>query len=239
MSRAAGPDDAVEVIEPSASVPFVITCEHGGARLPLPWAWPSEDAWITTTHWAYDLGAADLARELAAHTGAGAVIAGFSRLLVDPNRPLDSDGLCRRRAEGREVALNRDIDAVDREARVAYWRTYHDAVEAMLDRNDAPYVLAIHSFTPLYEGEPRQLELGVLFDRAADEGRRLAEDLAGLSLETRLNEPYSGKLGLIYSAERHAQAHDRVALEIELRQDHAVDPSMRARLVEALAAARW
>ena len=122
---------------------------------------------------------------------------------------------------------------------MAYWRAYHDAVGAMLERNAAPYVLAIHSFTPLYEGEPRQLELGILFDRAEEEGRRLAEDLAGLRIETRLNEPYSGKLGLIYSAERHAQAHGRIALEIELRQDHAVDPRMRAGLVEALAAARW
>jgi predicted N-formylglutamate amidohydrolase len=44
---------------------------------------------------------------------------------------------------------------------------------------------------------------------------------------------------LIYSAERHAEQHGRVALEIELRQDHALDPAMRRRVARALTTARW
>ena len=50
-----------------------------------------------------------------------------------------------------------------------------------------------------------------------------------------LNEPYSGREGLIYAAERHAGTHGRRALELEVRQDLATDPSARRQIVGALA----
>jgi predicted N-formylglutamate amidohydrolase len=81
----------------------------------------------------------------------------------------------------------------------------------------------------------RTVELGVLFDReeqaAAKLGAALAAELPGVAY----NEPWSGKAGLMYSCERHAEKHGRVALELEVRQDLAVDPAYRARLIGVLA----
>ena len=48
------------------------------------------------------------------------------------------------------------------------------------------------------------------------------------------NEPWSGKDGLIYSAERHAHRHGRIALELEVRQDLATDATWRQQLVAVL-----
>ena len=82
------------------------------------------------------------------------------------------------------------------------------------------------------------MDVGVLFDREQDLAECLAAALAPLGV-VRLNEPYSGKKGLIYSAQRHADACDKRAVEIEVRQDRLLDVSFRQRLVAALAALSW
>lgn len=229
--------DAVEVVAGNRACPLLLTCEHASERFPEPWRWPEPDLWLQGTHWAFDLGAADLTRELAAELGATAVLSRFSRLLADPNRDPASADLFLLRAEGRGVALNQAIDAAERERRLArLWRPYHQAIERLLAESDAEIVLAIHSFTPVFEGRPRAVELGVLFDEEEALAERLRAALARAGFRVHMNEPYSGRAGLIYCAKRHAVAHGRRAVELEVRQDLAVQPGVRARLVAALGA---
>ncbi|NCQ62277.1 MAG: hypothetical protein GW913_16615, partial [Myxococcales bacterium] len=76
--------------------------------------------------------------------------------------------------------------------------------------------------------------LGVLFDREEELACEVARALEALGQPVALNEPYSGRLGLIYSASLHAEAHGRRALELEVRQDLCVDASFRAELTEVL-----
>jgi predicted N-formylglutamate amidohydrolase len=115
---------------------LLLTCEHASQLMPSPWRWPDEDRRLLNTHWALDLGSeglcslnvcavracgvrvadtvvlwrplthAELTRELSAAVAAPAVIAQFSRLLVDANRPLDSPTLFRDVADGQPVHLN-------------------------------------------------------------------------------------------------------------------------------------
>ena len=231
--------DACETIAARvADAPLVLASEHASAALPSPWKWSAEDEWLLPTHWASDLGAAELTRELAAALGAAAVLARFSRLLIDPNRPLESATLLRTHADGREVALNRRIATADADERVGYWRAYHDELDRVLGGERAGVVLSVHSYTPLYQGQRRDYGLGVLFDREEGLGQALARAVAPLG-EVRLNEPYSGKAGLIYSAQRHADETGKRAVEIEVRQDLAIDPGFRRRLVQAIAAGGW
>jgi predicted N-formylglutamate amidohydrolase len=44
-----------------------LTCEHASNRIPRAWplGWPADDARVVDTHWAIDLGAEALTRELA------------------------------------------------------------------------------------------------------------------------------------------------------------------------------
>jgi len=223
------------VAEREPAAPLVLTCEHGSEALPLGFALEGGDAWLRGTHWAFDLGAAELTRELAERLGAGAVVAGFSRLVVDPNRPLDSDTLVRDVAEGRTIAMNDDVDAGSLERRLALWRAYHVALDRLFLASRAPLALSVHSFTPVYEGAVREVEVGVLFDREEALAAELCARFREAGFEARLNEPYSGKLGLIYSVSAHAAVSGRRALELELRQDLAVRPEVRARVVAVLA----
>ena len=229
--------DAYERIE-GDGLPLLLTAEHASERMPSPWEWPEADRWLVGTHWAYDIGAAELTRELARRLGATAVLARFTRLLADPNRPEGDPTLFREVAEGHPVALNRGLSPEERARRLErLWRPYHAAVDAAVRASNAPLVLAIHTFTPLYEGEARQLEVGVLFDREEDLAKELHDALGAVGVNVALNEPYSGRAGLIYSAHRHAETHGRRALELEVRQDLAVEDVFRERLVRVLE--RW
>ena len=213
----------------------VLTCEHAGKDLPHPWSWPDEDAWLRTTHWACDIGAAAFTRRLARSLGAPAVLSKFSRLLVDPNRPLDSDTLFRKEAEGRPIAFNKSLNEEERQRRIGgFYRPYHEAVSAMVEQSRAEIVFGVHTFTPHYEGNSRSLELGVLFDHDEVLAGDLVDHLRGAGFVTAPNEPYSGKNGLAYSPVLHAREFERRALEIEARQDLIVEESFARRLAAAL-----
>jgi predicted N-formylglutamate amidohydrolase len=168
--------------------------------------------------------------------GGVAVLSRFSRLLADPNRPEDHETLFRAMAEGEPVELNASITPEEREIRLdGYYRPFHEAVDREVAATHAPILLAMHTFTPLYEGNPRALEVGVLFDREEALALRLVELFRSAGLRAAPNEPYSGRAGLIHVVERHARTHDRRAIEMEVRQDLAVDPAFRARFLPLLA----
>lgn len=219
--------------------PVLITCEHASNELPEDYAWSEADERLRDMHWAIDHGAAELSRELARSLKTSAVLAGFTRLLVDPNREPGSPTMFRTHCDGIAVDLNRELDEAERERRLTrYYQPYHDAIDAEIARRPRRLVFAVHSFTPEYEGEPRQVKMGVLFDHWEAPGRWLAERLArDLPFDVALNEPWSGANGLMYSAHSHADRHGALALEIEVRQDLLVDPGFRAELLPVLTAA--
>ncbi len=230
-------DTAFTVVKGDADAPVFLTCEHASQRLPAPWVWPEADLRLVGTHWAYDLGAREITLELAAALRATAVLAEFSRLLVDPNRAEGNQDLFRPVADGELVMLNQGLSPSERELRMhRYHRPFHQAVDQALLDVRAPLLMSIHSFTPVYEGSVRNVELGVLYDDQEEHAFALGGALARKLPNVAYNEPWSGKDGLIYSAESHSRRNHRVAPEIEVRQDLAVDPTYRARLVPVLAA---
>ena len=227
---------AFEALSGGAASSVFFTAEHAAQAFPPGYALPFEDAWLVGTHWAYDLGIEPLVRHLSSALSAPAVMAGFSRLLVDPNRAEHEESLFRVEAEGRRIALNASLEETERERRLSsLYRPYHQAIDARLQRSRGEVLFSVHSFTPVYEGAPREMELGVLFNLEDDLAEQLRRALELAGFRVAMNEPYSGKEGLIHAAERHATVHGRRALELEVRQDLAVSPSFRARLVDALA----
>lgn len=229
--------EAFEIVRGGESAGVFVTCEHASERLPEPWSWPEPDRRLLGTHWASDLGAADLAREYAARIGTVALLSRFSRLLCDPNRAEHEPSLFRDVAEREPVHLNLDLTLAERESRLTqYHRPFHAAVDRELGgRPGLHTLLSMHSFTPLYEGQPRALEVGVLFDREDALGEQLVSAFARAGFHVAPNEPYSGKEGLIHSAAVHAERFGLRAVELEVRQDLAVDPAFRARFLAVLA----
>lgn len=204
--------------------PVVLTCEHASAELP---AWlqasPADRDWMRT-HWAVDLGGAALTRALAARLDAPAVLARASRLVCDCNRSPGSPTWIRETVEGHALSFNQGVGAEERQRRArALYAPYHHAIDSLLvdrlARRQPSFLFSVHTFTPDYEGELREMEAGVLFDLHDELGEAFADGLNRAGLETAINAPWSGKAGLAYSPDRHGRAHHLPYLEIEVRND--------------------
>ena len=115
-----------------------------------------------------------------------------------------------------------------------YFDPYHEAIDRTIRARTAlgtPVRLcSIHSFTPLYLGQSRPMEVGVLFDVYHELAWRLEGALAEQGFAAVLNAPYSGLDGLIYSAQRHGRSHGLAYLEMEVRQD-LIDTPVKAQEV--------
>jgi predicted N-formylglutamate amidohydrolase len=235
--------DAAEVLlEGHPNSQLFLTCEHASNRVPAPLSASPDDAPWLQTHWAWDIGAADVTRSLAVATGSPAVLSRFSRLVCDPNRLPTDHTWIREDVEGHTVSFNRALSSAERRRRlVAYHHAFHqtlgDAIAERMLKAQPPWLLSIHSFTGEYEGERRMMDVGVLFDDYVTPAVELARRLRGQGLETALNEPYSGLRGLIYSANRHGRCFGLPYLELEIRSDLIDTAAGVERITAALLAA--
>ncbi len=215
---------------------MVLIADHARNELPSDYGTLGLPESELQRHIGYDIGSENLTRHLASLLNAPAVLCKFSRLLIDPNRPLDSATLFRENADGHQVRLNESLLEAERQQRIdRFYHPYHAAVSAMIERHRGDTVFAIHTFTDNYEGDARTLELGVLFDDDEEPASLLIRHLEEAGFHVLPNEPWSGKGGLAYSPVRHAKEFGRCALEIEARQDLIVQEPFAQRLAEALA----
>lgn len=223
----------------AASPRLVLTCEHASPAVPGEYAGLGLAPTQLSDHIGWDIGAAALAMELNRCLGAPAVMSGVSRLLVDCNRDLGDADLIPHRSHGVVIPGNAAIDAADRTDRLArFYDPYHAAVDTQLRRCPDALLLSLHSFTPELNGRDRPFDVGVLFDDFDELADAFARDIAGAGFVVRMNEPYSGLDGLIFSARSHGQRHGLRYLELEinnrlLRRDADVC-AIAARLLEPI-----
>jgi predicted N-formylglutamate amidohydrolase len=220
---------------------LVLIADHARRELPEEYGDLGLPAGEFDRHIAYDIGVEDVTRRLAAALGVPAVIAGFSRLLIDPNRGEDDPTLIRQLYDGTVVPGNYPIAAEERERRLdRFYRPYHDAVGAMIKSvaqasGRAPFIFSVHSFTPAMQGHVRPWHVGVLWD--LDD--RAALPLIGMLSEDPTlvvgdNEPYDGALrgDTMF---RHAIVNGFAHALIEIRQDLIADGLGAAEWAERLA----
>lgn len=166
-----------------------------------------------------------------------AVLGAYSRLLLDANRPPGSATMFREECDGVEVACNVGLAAAAAEGRLAQLHTpFHTACAAAAAAAAPRAVLSVHSFTDCYEGQRREVEVGVLVDREQELGRLLATRLQDAGWDARINEPWSAANGLMYCAERAAAPHASHALMLEVRQDLLARPTFIEQMADLLAA---
>jgi len=229
------------VLEEHGRAPALVVCDHASRAFPRSLdrlGLPELPSW---QHIAWDIGAGELARGLAHALDAPAVLAGYSRLVVDCNRSPDDEEAFRKESDGWTVPGNQHLTAADRRVRLAsFFDPYHECIEAMLGgfrgRNLLPLLVAVHSFSPTLAGNTRPWHAGVLWDRDEANAQRL---LAGLRAQKDLvigdNEPYSGKHPANYTIDHHAKAHGLPHVCIEVRQDLLSSPAGIERWVRLLA----
>lgn len=212
----------VEVMNPEGSGQVVILCEHASNYIPAEYqglGLPDQDC---DSHAAWDPGARDLSLALSAALDAPVVASMVSRLVYDCNRPPKAPGAMPEKSELIEVPGNRNLSQDARDYRTTQvYEPFCNAVSKVLDAcGPDTVVVTVHSFTPVYFGQPREVELGLLHDddsRLADamlqETHRIPDRI------TRRNEPYGPTDGVTHSLRLHAQSRDLHNVMIEVRND--------------------
>ncbi|WP_159992785.1 N-formylglutamate amidohydrolase [Roseomonas sp. 18066] len=230
MPRLLGPGEppAVTWHNRGGASPCLLLCEHASNRLPeslgdlgLP---PGE----IDRHIGWDPGALLLAQALSARLDAMLIATGYSRLVIDCNRPPGTPSSIPERSEDTTIPGNLGLTAEDRAAREQeLFFPFAEAVTAELDARKSAgrptCVIGVHSFTPIYRGVPRIWEAGFLYDRATGLARPLIEGLRAQGIETGDNQPYQIEITEDYTVPVHGDARGVPALLIEIRQDLLAD----------------
>jgi predicted N-formylglutamate amidohydrolase len=219
-------DPAVfEVIEGRDDSPWVLVCDHGGRAIPRALGRLGVPEEELGRHIAWDIGAAQVTRLLAARLGAWAIVGAYSRLVIDLNRPPSSPQSILVRSEATDIPGNVGITAEQAEARRReLFDPYHRRIEGELDRRreaGLPALLvAMHSFTPVFLGAARPWHAGVLYQREERLARILLETMAAEpALVVGDNQPYAVSDATDYTVVHHGEKRGLVHVELEVRQD--------------------
>lgn len=223
------------VMHPESERPILLVCDHASCRFPETLNDLGLDPFARRCHLAIDIGAGSLTEFLADAVGVTAVIAQYSRLVVDCNRELMDPGAFLAFGDGIVVPGNCSLRQSDKNARAEaiYW-PYHRAVDEQVARLVAtdvpPAFISVHSFTPVLNGEARPWEIGVLWDKDESLRKVFIEDFRAEGFLVGDNEPYSGKAPADYTIDNHAEALGLPCVGIEIRQDLVKDEAGVARI---------
>jgi len=168
----------------------------------------------------------------------------ISRLVYDCNRPITAPDCVPARSEVYDIPGNAGLDDARRQQRYDQVHTpFHDAVTKVRTSwkptQAAPVLVTIHSFTPVYNGATRAVELGFLYHaQPAAAQALLAVEQARGRYASALNEPYAATDGVTYTLEKHGEAQALPAVMIEIRNDLIDTPekaqAMAGHLAESL-----
>ena len=220
-----GEPAAVRVLREDGASPFVLTADHAGKTIPRRLGDLGVAAADLERHIAWDIGIAGVTERLSAALDATAALQTYSRLVIDCNRDPSWSSAMPAISEFSEIPGNTRLTETDRAARVAaIFRPYHDRIAGLLDARAAAgrrtVLVAMHSFTPVFKGEPRTIEVGVLYFRRtklADTMLHLLRGEAGLTVGE--NAPYALTEDSDYSIPFHGERRGLEHVEIEIRQD--------------------
>ena len=234
---------AVSVVNKGGTSPLLLVCEHASNHIPEGFAGLGLPPEELRRHIAWDIGAAALAGRLAALLDAPLILSGYSRLLIDCNRPPGVPSSIPLRSEATDIPGNQGLTAAQVAQRQNdYFWPFQRRLAQHLDARPTRFVLGVHSFTPVFHGIPRPWQAGVLYGEATVFGAAL---IAGLRQDPALtvgdNEPYRIELAEDYTVPVHGDARGIPAALIEVRQDLLADPAgieaWALRLAPVLAAA--
>lgn len=208
---------------PASTEPgVVVSCEHAGNRVPqeLHTLFAGADA-LLASHRGYDAGAERIARSLARALGVDPLLQPVSRLVVDANRSIDHGTAYSR--------FTRDLPAAERRRIEARYHAPHrarveEAAAAAIGARGRCVHIGVHTFTPVFGGRVRALDVGLLCDPHRPAEIEVVEAwrarLAALDPELRVrrNLPYRGWTDGLTTALRERLGSAYAGIELEVNQ---------------------
>lgn len=230
--------DSVEIHNAKAGGTVVLLCEHASNFIPESLNDLGLEETAKTSHIAWDPGAREVALNLAKALDAPLIAGRVSRLVYDCNRPPEEPSAMPARSETTDVPGNASLSDADKKARVEkIYVPFCNAVTSLLNerakRGLETVLVTIHSFTPIYFGKPRVVEIGILHDsdtRIADTMLAKSDRLPHRDIQR--NEPYGPNDGVTHSLKLHGIKNGLPNVMLEIRNDLIADKQSQAELAQ-------
>lgn len=214
-----------DLINDDGAARVLLVCDHASRLIPADLDNLGLDELALRRHIACDIGAGDVTRRLSRMLDAPALLANYSRLVIDCNRQLHDPTAFLAVSDGEFVPGNQALGQAEKERRAqSIFHPYHAGIRRRLQRfrddGVVPALIAIHSFTPIYNRTSRPWQIGVLWDVDPRIPVPLMEKLGRIpGLVVGDNEPYSGRAPADYTIDHHAEPGGLPHVSIEIRQD--------------------
>jgi predicted N-formylglutamate amidohydrolase len=238
-----GPGESPIAIENStARGDIVIVCEHASLLIPAALGDLGLDAPALASHIAWDPGALELSRYLSSSLDALLYYQRYSRLVYDCNRPPEAASAIVGKSEIYDVPGNQNISAAERLARVGeIYLPFRDGLSEIITSRKAEgrrtLLVTIHSFTPVYFGKKREVEIGILHDTDARLADALLSEAEGCdhTYVVMRNQPYGPADGVTHTLIEHGIANAIPNVMIEVRNDLLTSAAEQAAVGDYLA----
>ncbi|MBI1171744.1 N-formylglutamate amidohydrolase [bacterium] len=238
---AATPAFAPVIENAAARGRLVLVCEHASNHIPERWNRLGLTDEQIAAHIAWDPGALAVAQGLSRRLDAVLIHAPVSRLVYDLNRAPDMKGAMPARSEIHDIPGNAALPPEERLARteavyLPWTAALHGLIAGRIALGLQPVVVTIHSFTPVYFGQRRQVEFGVIHDsdpRLALALHEAARQLTGLRAE--LNAPYSAADDVTHTLRLQATPYGLPNAMLEIRNDLIASDAACEAMAETLA----
>lgn len=215
----------VNVLNNSGISPVVIICEHASDYIPDTLGDLGLARADRQSHAVWDIGARDLSHTLSKKLDSVLIEGCISRLVYDCNRPPNVPSAFPTQSERIVIPGNEGLDAAARHERAeAVYVPFCSTVQSVLAQRQKvtpqPIVVTVHSFTPVYHGVQRAVEIGILHDddpAFALAMMNSADRLPGRNIA--LNEPYAKSDGVTHSLAIYGVANGLPNVMLEVRND--------------------
>lgn len=231
-----GEDAPYQIFNPDGKANCLLICDHASNAVPAKLGTlglPTEEL---AKHASWDIGARDVTMGLAKLLDAPAVLASYSRMVIDLNRRLDHPTVFPTTSEGIPVPGNLNMAEADCALRIdEIYRPYHTKIEEILDgyidRGIYPAIISIHSFTPRFYGQERPWEVSVLWVQDGRLPQPFMDGMTDKGYHVGDNEPYDARI--LRGATTHMHADGRLLpnLLVEYRNDLLQDDARREKII--------
>lgn len=219
---------------------FILVCEHAVHFIPPELNDLGLDKATINSHVGSDLGALAVAKLMAEQLNAPLVASQISRLVYDCNRPPEEPSAMPETCEIYDIVGNKNLSQAARDERtqkyyMPFTNLLSQTIEQQMSNGNLPVIVTIHSFTGIYYGKPRAVEIGILHDedtRFADAMLLAAKDCSNFKFER--NEPYGPQDGVTHTLKLHALKNGLLNVMIEVRNDLIANEQDQVKVAKTL-----
>lgn len=210
----------------------MLTCEHGGNKIPQEHKNLFHNHSVLQSHRGYDLGSLDVFHDLKPLAEASK-FSKTSRLLIELNRSLHHKNLF---SEFSKTLSKTDKGLLISDYYLAYRNEVELTIKKFIEAKQTVLHVSVHSFTPKLNGKERHCDIGLLYDSRKLEEKEFCklfkDKLSKLdsTLNVRYNYPYLGKADGFTTYLRKQFPNNYLGIELEINQKFAKNNMMNANI---------